>query len=41
MKQTPVESLICILYGIGGWTSREGGSGGRFNADFFVSVGFL
>ena len=28
--------VICTLYGIGGWTGREGGSGGRFNADFFL-----
>jgi hypothetical protein len=28
--------VICVLYGIGGWTGGEGGSGGRFNADFFL-----
>ena len=30
--------VTCILYGIGGWTGREGGSGNRFNADFFLWV---
>ena len=35
-KIEEVAWVICILYGIGGWTGREGGSGGRFNADFFL-----
>lgn len=35
-KLEEVAWVICIIYGIGGWTGREGGSGGRFNADFFL-----
>ena len=35
-KIEEVAWVVCILYGIGGWTGREGGSGGRFNADFFL-----
>jgi hypothetical protein len=35
-KIEEVAWVICIIYGIGGWTGREGGSGGRFNADFFL-----
>jgi hypothetical protein len=36
-----VDRVICILYGIGRWTGREGGSGSRFNADFFLWVSDL
>lgn len=28
--------VICTVYGIGGWTGRESGIGGQFNADFFL-----
>ena len=35
-KIEEVAWVICIIYGIGGWTGRKGGSGGRFNADFFL-----
>jgi Questin oxidase-like len=35
-KLEEVAWVVCILYGIGGWTGRQGGSGGQFNADFFL-----
>lgn len=35
-KVEEVVWVICTVYGVGGWTGREGGSGGRFNADFFL-----
>jgi hypothetical protein len=35
-KIEEVAWVICVLYGIGGWTCRAGGSGGQFNADFFL-----
>ena len=35
-KIEEVAWVICIVYGIGGWTGRAGGSGGQFNADFFL-----
>ncbi|KAF8151662.1 hypothetical protein B0H34DRAFT_728509 [Crassisporium funariophilum] len=28
--------VIVVLYGVGGWTGRKAGSGGQFNADFFL-----
>ena len=35
-KLEEVAWVVCVLYGIGGWTGRQGGSGGQFNADFFL-----
>ena len=35
-KIEEVAWVICTLYGVGGWTGRAGGSGGQFNADFFL-----
>jgi Questin oxidase-like len=36
-KLEEVAWVVCIMYGIGGWTVREGGNhGGQFNADMFL-----
>jgi len=35
-KIEEVAWAVCIIYGIGGWTGRQGGSGGQFNADFIL-----
>lgn len=37
-KIEEVAWVVCIIYGVGGWTGRAGGSGGQFNADFFLWV---